>query len=261
MRSILSVSALSLLGLTLALVGCDGNTACSDDCDNSEAVRGEDDPVTGCNDDCDTDDTSSEAKAELIVNSTFQNVVESGEVVVDEKTVGNTGETIFITPDVAIEVEVGILDGPRTTDNLPLHTLGPSWDETVWAGASVVTPKVPVTGDLTTPQTVNAGFNLWRPDEYWTCDKVRSWDGDGNSDTWMSGYTNGNTFRLPFGEVAVDGISFQLDTTFTGEFTSPITASATWVQDDVGDYYITYTCYKSDINGNKVDADGNPVSE
>ena len=255
-RSTLSVLS---LGLTLTVVGCDGATGECGSCDQSV---GSDQDTEDCST-CGDDTSIPTAMAKLIVNSTFNanteagDVVEPCKVVIDEKTVGNTGEEIEIEPDIAIEVEVGILDGPRTTDDLPLHTLGPSWDETVWAGASVVTPKVPVTGDLATPQTVNAGFNLWQADTWWTCEGLRSWDGGTTIRTAMTAYTNGSEFVLPFGKVAMVGIAFSMTSSFTGEFISPIEAIATDQQSETA--FIGYQCFTSNEDGDKVDADGNIV--
>ncbi|MEK7633099.1 MAG: hypothetical protein AAB473_04930 [Patescibacteria group bacterium] len=215
----------------------------------------------GCVENCGTVDPASEA--ELVVTASFLGVAENSDVVIDNEIAGSTGETITISDGIPTEVEVGILDGPTTTDGIPLHMLGPSWNETVWEGSSVVAPKQTVTGNLAEPQTVTAGFNLWRPDEYWTCDEVRSWeDGVHPGTPAMTAYTGGSSFHMPgVGVMVIDGVELSIEDHTSGEFTSPITATVVAVQDEAGEFYVTSTCFTSDGNGNKVDADGNIVSE
>lgn len=246
--------------LVISLTGCNGSHC--DSC-GSDSVGTQDDSSSDCSTGCETgdSDTSSTEQALLKVSSSFLGVTEASKVIIDNTEVGSTDTVLEIPAGVEKTVEVGILDGPTASDQVPLHTLVSGRDGTEWlAGDSVITPPQPVTGDTEEEVDLAAPFNGYVPDGYWTCVGVRSWiEGDeGGVSTAMTTYTGGMNFHLPgVGTVVMNGIDFAVESYITGKLTSPVSATAIWQQDATN--FISYSCHASDENGISVDRGGNAI--
>lgn len=253
------------IAIASLLIGCDTATACQDCGPSGHDLDGD----GLCDADCieDSGEDSSSEVGFLNVTAMILGTEVPTNVIVDGKVVGKTNEDIELPPG---DYTIAVGDDPKvtSTDGIPIVQIEEWAKDPTWSDSSWIAP--PMAGTVTALESAKViepentvPMNMWRPAEYWTCDEVRSWNGSELPGTpAMTAYLNGNSFHMPgVGAMVVDGISLSIAEHTTGEFTSPITATIVAVQDEAGEYYITSTCYKSDEDGNKVDADGNPVLE